>query len=200
MNTYFKSFVTLGHEPVTTTYNPKDNSRTICQTLGEVLESGKIEPNTTHSQLDKRLCVSFLTQGYEGTYRPEGLIFQTEQNPDYHVPFDLMALTSSKTFTSSDYYKPFLRDSEQFQYKTLSEMLEHFPISNFAIQALNKFRQENGLTLIDERSMGYNECCFTQKVIIRPRAIIGTSQTYQELALRYNVPLYRSVEEYKRSN
>ena len=172
-------------------------SRKNCQTLEQVLASKELLPNTTHSQLEKRLCVSALIPGYMGTYRPEGLIFQTNHSPEYVVPFDMMALTSGRTFSSVDYDAQFLDGSEHFKYSTIDEMLKQFPSAEMAVKGLNAFRKERGLKPVNEKTMNYNECCFTSPVHILPVAIIGRGSEYQDIAERHNIPLYESMEEFR---
>lgn len=198
MNNYFKSFVTMEQLPVTTTYDPDTNSRRTCQTLQEILETGTIKPNTTHSQLRKRLCVSLIHDGYKGVYRSEGLVFATEEKPGYAVPFDLMTLTSGKSFTSADYSHRFLDGSEVFRYESIDKMLRDYPYSEKAVRDLNKFRQQNGLDPVDDMALNYNECCFEEDVQIRPIALIGKSRAYHELSRKYDLPLYGAFEDYSR--
>jgi hypothetical protein len=198
MNTYFKSLVTMEHSPVTTTYDSETNSRRTCQTLQEILDTNTIKPNTTHSQLKKRLCVSLIDTGYKGVYRPEGLVFETEERPDYAVPFDLMALTSGVSFTSADYNHGFLNGSEKFKYGSIDEMLGDYPDSEKAIRDLNAFRRQNGLKPVDAKTMNYTECCFERDVPIRPVAIIGRSSTYHELAKKYGIWACETFEEFSK--
>jgi hypothetical protein len=193
---YFKSFVTMEHMPVTTTYDPKTNSRQTCQTLIEILDTKIIRPNTAHSELKKRLCASLIHKGYQGTYRPEGLVFKTNSNPNYAIPFDIMALTNGKTFTSTDYYRKFLKGSQKFHCDTVDEMLAKYPTSNKAIVALNEFRRKHKLKAINPNSMNYNECCFTNEIKIIPIALIGQSYKYKELANQYNIPIYESSHDF----
>lgn len=193
---YFKSFVTMEHQPITTTYDPDTKSRRACQSLVEVLETRQIKPNTVHSQLEKRLCASALLPGYAGTYRPEGLVFETDVSPAFVVPFDLMALTNGKTCTSSDYYDQFMQGSERFRYGRLDLMLKDFPDSRSAVQSLDLFRQEHGLDPMPKESMDYNECCFTKDVPIRPIAIIGQTHTYLAISEKYAVPRFGSIDEF----
>lgn len=198
--TYFKSFVTMEHMPVTTTYEPLENSRKTCQTLAEILEKNIMTPNTAHSQLKKRLCVSLLHEGYLGTYRPEGFIFETNHNPNYAVPFDMMALTNGETFTSADYNRKFLNGFQKYQYTNVDDLLAKYPASDKAIDALNEFRKKYDLKAIEKNSMNYNECCFIKDIKITPVAIIGQGCKYQELAKKYNIPIYGSIRDFYKNN
>ncbi len=191
---YFKSFG--GNELTTTTYNPNAGKRTICQTLDQVLSTKVIKPNTTHSKLPNRLCVSLITQGFQGSYRPEGVIFSTTQKPNYCSPFDLMALTDGTTFTSSDFNSSFLKGSERFVFSDPTQMRSYFPNSDCSIKALNEFRRLNGLGEIKYEEMKYNEFCFNNKVEIVPIAVVGTSQGIKDLSEKYGLLVYGSVKEY----
>jgi hypothetical protein len=196
MDIYFKSFVILGHQPVTTTYNPETKSRTTCQTLNEVIETKTIKPNTKHATLKQRLCASLLCSGYSGSYRPEGIVFETEARPNYAAPFDMMTLTTGKTFTSSDYDSEFIPGSEKFIYNNIEKMLEDYPEASKGLKELNDFRKQNGLEEIDEVSMKYNECCFENNIAIKPVAIIGKSQIYRALARTYGLQRFDTLQQY----
>jgi hypothetical protein len=198
MNTYFKSFVTIEHQPVTTIYNPEKDSRKTCQTLSQVLHQGVIEPNTVHSELEKRLCVSLMTNKYTGTYRPEGIVFATSVKPDYVVPFDMMTLTTGKTFTSSDFHSKFLRGYKKFVYDSIDSMLEENPDPKSTLTKLNEFRKSNGLEEIEKDTMNYNECCFNEKVQIVPIALIGSGPEYKKLSREHNIPLFNTYEEFSK--
>jgi hypothetical protein len=198
MTTYFKSLVTMEHSPITTTYDPATNSRRICQDLKEILDSKHIKPNTVHSQLEKRLCASAIVPGYTGTYRPEGILFETDAPPGYVIPFDLMALTDGKTFTSADYHDSFMEGSGRFKFSSIEEMVGRYPDSGSAVDALNAFRKENGLEAINPGTMTYNECCFLEDVRIRPVALIGQGRAYDELSKEHGIPLFSSMKQYQR--
>lgn len=195
MKIYFKSFVTLDHQLVTTTYIPEMDARQICQTLEEVLQTRVLKPNTRHSQLRKRLCTSLICEGYPNTYRPEGLLYTTTNEPTYVVPFDMMALTAGQTMSSADYYHGFLPGFGRFRYASIEEMLKQYPDSARAIQALNQFREKYGLSCIEEETMRYNECCFDSEIKITPLALIGSNEMYKALAMRYNLPHYLNISE-----
>ena len=195
MKTYFKSLVTIDHHPVTMTYEPEIDARRICQTLEEVLEIKEVKPNTRHSQLQKRLCTSLICEGYPSTYRPEGLLFTTEIEPDYVVPFDMMALTTGETMSSVDYYSGFLPGFARFQYRRVEEMLKLYPDSETAIQELNIFREKYGLSLVDKKTMRYNECCFNSEIKITPLALVGSIEMYRGLAIRYDLAHYKTIQD-----
>ncbi len=195
---YFKSFEQHGPEHELTSYNPHTKKRFTSQTLTGALAEKVIYPNTTHTYLPPRLCVSRPTQEYLGSYRPEGMIFETEQQPLLSTPFDLMAITTGKTFTSQDYNAKFLEGSEQFVFSNVEDMLRVHPTAETALQTLNTFREQHGLPAVDLETMQYNECCFFEEVHIQPLALIGTSEDITSLARTYNLPVYANIKEYLR--
>ncbi len=195
MTTYFKSFTQEQQVPMLRTYDPTTSRYYCSQTLPEIINSQTITPNTVHSQLPKRLCVSHLTQEYQGTYRSQGLFFQTAQPLSYAAPFDLMTLTTGKSFTSSDYLDQFISGHEQFRVESLEQLFQQFPNSSLAIEALNLFREQHGVTPIDPNRLRYNECCFEQDIKITPVALVGPSEIYRPLAIHYNLPHYETPQD-----
>lgn len=196
---YFKSFGRrqTGLPLETSRLNPETGVLSTCQTLIDVLHQHAIRPNTVHHVLKDRLSVSVPTHGYSGAYRPEGVLFTTEQQPAYGSPFDLMALTYGKTFTSQDYGSDFLPGHEDFVFTDLKRMERQFSSSMHALAAVNKLRKSCDLAPLDE-SRGYNEFCFEDTVSIEPVALIGTSDEITRLSDEHGLKRYDSVESYLR--
>jgi len=163
-----------------------------CQTLNEIVSTQTIKPNTKHTELKQRLCVSAITSEYCETYRPEGIVFETTDNPSYAVPFDLMMLTKGITFTSSDYNASFLPKYQKLVYSDVKKMLKITP--EIALKKLNEFRKESGLEEVATKK--YNEVCFEKEIKIIPKALIGTSKETKDIASKYNLPHYTTIKEY----
>ena len=138
---YFKSLINADNMYQTMTFNPKQNHGITCQVVNDILKYKTLKPNTDHNELNKRLCVSLITTEYNKTYRPEGLVFTTDEEPEYCIPFDLMALTNGKTFTSCDYSSKFLEGHRIFLFKTINEMISKYQNPEKAIEGLNSFRK-----------------------------------------------------------
>ncbi len=198
MTLYFKSLGIENNSPVITSYNPNNDIHEIHQTLNEILISKTISPNTSHSQIKKRLCVTAIIPGYKGTYRPEGIIFQTEIKPDFVVPFDIITLTPSDKFTSKQFEKQMLKESEFFIFPDIESMQEKFPTSKIAIKTLNEFREKHNLSKINENKMSYNECCFHDEIKIQPIALIGTNQIFQKIGKEFKIPVYKTIEDWQK--
>jgi len=197
---YFRSFGKRKESlPLETSIlDPISGTRLTCQTLSEVLKHRIIRPNTRHHSLKDRLSASLPTQGFPGTYRPQGILFTTEQRPDYCVPFDLMALTYGKTFTSQDYGSDFLPGHERFVFPDFEAMEEQFPNSREALEALNTLREAHGLAPLD-RDRIYNEVCFEDAVGIQPVALVGTSPELIDLSRQHRIKRYGSMDGYLRA-
>jgi hypothetical protein len=197
--TYMKSFELVDGIAQTRTYVPEEGKRVICQNLDDALDRKQLLPNTRHAQLPQRLSVSAISSHYPGAYRPQGIIFTTAEDPAYCIPFDLLALTDSRDFTSEEYQKKFLPHSEQFIFKTVEAMLATYPSAEDALRALNTFRKTHPLEPIAHTTRSYNECCFEQPIRILPLAIIGNDPLMQKIANNHHLPLYASVAEYLRN-
>ena len=196
--TYFKGMA-RGKSGVleTSTADLATGVRSSCQTLPDIISTRKIEVHTAHIHLPKRLCVSHPIEGFSEGYHPEGLVFKTMRQPTYCVPFDLLALTTSDTFTSEDYNAEFLPDYHKFVFPTLEAMNLRYTSSEQAIKDLNQFRESHGFKPIEGKSMRYNEVCFEgDAVSILPVALIGSSQEIRTLASSNGLENYETIEKY----
>ncbi len=194
-NIYFKSFRKGDTSLETSMLDPNTNTTLTCQTLNDILRQRTIKPNTHHHALPTRLSVSCLTPNFPGAYRPEGLLFTTEQSPAYCVPFDLMALTNGKTFTAQDHSSDFLQGYARFMFTDFESMTRTFQTSSHALNALTKFRRDHGLNSLDQRR-NYNEVCFENEIKIEPLALVGDSVEIKALCWENQMKRYDSVEEY----
>ncbi len=194
---YFKSFRKReSNAPLESTiFDSETKSLSTCQTLDEVLNHNLLKTNTHHHILANRLSVSLPTNHFPGVYRPEGVLFTTNQRPSYCLPFDLMALTKGTKFSHEDYGSDFLEGYENFVFPDFESMSRDFPNSRQAITALNDFRESHGLNPI-EQEIDYNELCFEQDVEIRPVALVGESPEIKNLAWRYKIKNHDSMEAY----
>ncbi|MFH0987878.1 MAG: hypothetical protein V1763_00715 [Parcubacteria group bacterium] len=66
------------------------------QTLENILATKTIRPNTKSFGQKKRLSTTILCENYTKTYRPQGIIFQTNMKPNYVLPFDLVLLSNAE--------------------------------------------------------------------------------------------------------
>jgi hypothetical protein len=193
MNTFFKSMVNDAGILQIRTYDPKKRVAKKSQTLESIIKNGRILPNTVHHSLPKRLSASLITSGYTATYRPEGLLFETDEQPDYAVPFDLMALADHHGKPDSDYTSKLLNGHEQFVFASTKEMLEHYPTSSDALKALNAFRDSHDK---QPKTSEHNECVFQRAIAIRPIGIVGTSDEVRAIAAKHGLPRYGKIQEY----
>ena len=92
MNTYFVKSFEEDHSTKTLVGKKKKTF----QTLGNILSTLKIKPNTKSFGQKLRLSTTILHERYRKTYRPQGVIFQTEAKPDYVLPFDLVLLSNAE--------------------------------------------------------------------------------------------------------
>ena len=174
-------------------FDPRSNTHTTWQTLRDVVEQRWLERNTPHRALRTRLSVSRPTPGFPGMYRPEGILFTTDQSPAYCVPFDMMALTRGRTLTSRDYADKFLPGYEKFVFPDFEAMTEAFPTYRQALESLNDFRASHGLTPVN---VSYNEVCFEEDVKIEPVAVVGTSLALKAVGWDHKLKRYADVDTY----
>ena len=194
---YFKSFCRrkVGLPLEISTLDPTKHSVSTSQTLREVLEQRIISPNTRHHALPNRLSVSLPTPDFPGVYRPEGILFATDNPLTYCVPFDLMALTNGSTYTSHDYGSDFLLGFQDFVFQDFRSMTDSFSNSKLALEALNAFRESHGLAKPNKK-MDYNEICFENDITIEPLGLIGTSSEISGLSWDHKIKRYDSMDQY----
>lgn len=193
--TYFKSLATVGSSLATETYDPHNRQRHICQTVEDLLGKGVMLPNTVHNELSPRLCVSLPTTNYNDSYRPEGLLFAIDKNPDYCSPIDLMALTDGKSLTSSDYNSKFVPGAKELIFDSVDKMLAAYPAQEEALLKLNSLRRRCGLEEFTSLPL-YNECCFEEAVNISPVALVGRSDVTLKTAEDFSLPNYSTLQNY----
>jgi len=194
-NIYFKSLEPVGKGLGIKTYNFNGDSKEVFQTLRGIIKTRILKTNTKHSQLKDRLCVSLPTNTYTGGYRPEGILFTTEQIPDYCSPIDLMALTSGETFTSSDYNGKFIKRSSELIFDSVESMFANYRSPEEAREKVVKLRNAVGLKPL-ERRFSYNECCFEKNVKINPIGLVGQSNAIAETARKTRLMVYPSIKTF----
>jgi len=197
---YFKSFRENGTGSLELVTPDGSGGVMVSQALEDVLQEGVLRPNSDHSQLSRRLSTSRVSWGYPGVYRQNGLLFTTETEPDYHVPFDLIALTKQEAFDSGYHESEFLPGCQKFVFDEYSSMMARFPSSQEAVKELNGFREKSGLPAIPSEEMKYNECCFTKPIDIKPVALVGCSDHIKDLGKDFGIVNYPSMPSYVYAN
>lgn len=205
MNTYFvKSF-----EEDFSTKTLVDKKKVTFQTLDDIVTSKIIKPNTKSFGQKKRLSTTILHENYTKTYRPQGIIFQTAEKPNYVIPFDLVLLSDAEKMVVH-YYRikenlhlyynhKLIEGFDSFVYKDIDKMIKKFDSPKKAWEALNDFRQKNGYEVLPEskyRLAEYNEAVFEKQVKITPVALFGYRSSARTLAKKYNLPHFVSAKDF----
>jgi hypothetical protein len=164
----------------------------VSQPLRQILESGIVLPNTNHTILPKRLCVSFVCGWYAGaSYRPNGIYFATYNRPDFCCPVDVMNLTMDPKNTSCTNESEFIPGYQKLFYGSVDEMVKEASCPVNAEILVNKFRAENGQEKISTSS--YNECCFYSPVRVKPLALYGPEA--KEIAEEFGIDYYPEIHK-----
>lgn len=167
----------------------------ICQKVEDIVLSKKILPNTFSFKQKKRLSTTILSDNYLKTYRPQGIIFETNDKPDYILPFDLVLLSDveklvSKYYRIKDnlhfYYNHKLIDGyESFIFKNFDSMIKTISSPKIAWKKIKDFRLKNKLGLLENskyKLVEYNEAVFLKPIKITPVALFGYKKETRELA------------------
>ena len=205
--TFFKSMANIGSEDSptlgTSTYMPEYKNKFTCQYLTDILHTDIIIPNTYHGSMKTRLCVSAPDKEFNGSYRPEGILFETEQQPDYCCPVDLMALMNTESTDSSNYDSEFLEYSKRMIFDNLKDMFElddrNYVTPERTLAGLNEVRKAAGLKPVS-KTFCYNECGFFSPVSIKPVGLVGNSIEIYKLADKYYLPVYRDIKAFVNPN
>lgn len=197
-NMYFKSLNLIEGDLVTMKQG-QESSKRIYQALGNMIDKGIVKANTKHGQLKDRLCVSVITNSYNGSYRPEGILFRADREPDYCSPVDLMALTNGKTFTASDYNSKFFGRSKELVFGSVESMLFAYGSPNEAHKKLVEIRDSYGLES-PKNPFLYNECCFEGDVKITLVGLVGKSDAIAEAARKSGLVVYPTMKTFIKYN
>lgn len=179
------------------------------QSVQNILETGKIRPNTKSFGKQSRLACSIISPNYLKTYRSQGLIFQTKAKPDIIYPFDLVLLTDAKKVIVQyyrikdklgEYYAhKLIKGSEKFVFKDFQSMLKQFPSTQAMWNAVNKFRQKAGyppLHKAKKRLVGYCEVIFHKPIKIKPVAVYGYTKLSRDIARRNKLPHFALAKKF----
>jgi hypothetical protein len=179
------------------------------QTLENILSTKTIKPNTKSFGQKRRLSTTILHKNYTKTYRPQGIIFQTQVRPNYVMPFDLVLLSDAKEIVVH-YYRiknnlhvyynhKLIEGYEKFIFKNMDLMLKKYESPRAAWKELNTFRVAHGHAVLPRskyRLVEYNEAVFLKPVKMEPVALFGYRKQTKILAKRYNLKYFRSAREF----
>jgi hypothetical protein len=201
---YVKSF-----EEDFTTKSLKGNKKVSFQSISEIVKTKKIKPNTKSFGRKRRLSCTILGKNYNKTYRPQGIIFQTREKPDYIFPFDLVLLGATeriivyyyriKNNLHIYYNHKLISGFEQFIFKNFNSMIKKYPSSEKVWVAVNKFRKKNNFRALPRkkfRLVEYNEATFHRIIRIKPIAIFGYRKETARIAKKLNLPHYVSAKHF----
>lgn len=186
-----------------------DGKKTSFQSIEDAVKTKVIKPNTISFGVEQRLSTTILSKNYTKSYRPQGLIFETFQKPDYVLPFDLVVLSDVDNVLVH-YYR--IKDNihfyynhqliggfENFIFKDMKSMLKKFPTPEHAWKAVNAFRVKNGYKKLPQskkRLFHYNEAVFHTNVKIKPIAVFGYKKEARMKAKKLGLQYYRSANEF----
>lgn len=156
-----------------------------------------------------RLATTILHKNYLKTYRPQGLIFQTNEKPKYVLPFDLVLLSKSnkivvhyyriKNQLHEFYNHELIEGFEKFIFDDFEKLIESFPSPQSAWEEVNRFRKLHGYSVLPKqkyRLVEYDEAVFTKPIKIRPVAIFGYRSETRELARKLGLHCYVSAKDF----
>ena len=185
----------------------KKKKKVTFQTLQNIIKTKTIKPNTKSFGRQRRLSCTVLSDHYTKTYRPHGIISQTNENPDHILPFDLVLLSATEKIVVH-YYRiknnlhvyynhTLIPGFEKFIFKDLKSIIKKYPSPIIAWREVNKFRKKNGFKALPQtkfRLAEYNEAVFHKTIKIRPVAIFGYRSETRRIAKALNLPCFVSAK------
>ncbi len=185
----------------------KGNQKVTFQTIEQIIKTNKIRPNTKSFGYKRRLACSILVNGYVKTYRAQGIIFKTEDKPDYIAPFDIVLLARTDNIIVQ-YYRiennlhlyynhELIPGYKKFIFKDVKDMVKHIHNSGVAWKKVNEFRIEAGHKQLSKqkyRLVQYNEVIFHKPIKIKPVAIFGYTKEARKMAKKFGLPCFRSAK------
>jgi hypothetical protein len=181
------------------------------QSMEEIIESGVLEPNTMSFGQNKRLSFTELHDNYTETYRERGIIFQSDDHPDYILPFDMSVLAkieNEEVVVLYDdiedklhvyYNMNLIPGFEKFMFKDSDKMFEEIPSPEVAFEMINKFRVENGFDKLSEdkfKLFQYNEAVVTKPIKLTIVGLFGELEEIKKLAEKHHLPYFKSAKEF----
>jgi hypothetical protein len=182
------------------------------QTIQNILDTRTIQPNTHSFGQEKRLACTFLHDNYLKTYRAQGLIFQTQQKPDFIYPFDIVLLSEAEKIVVQ-YYRiqhqlhlhynhELIPGFERFIFDDIPALLKKYPTQETLMDDINRFRTEHGHGIVPKQKrklIEYNEVIFHDPVEITPVAIFGYRSAARNIAREYGLPHFTSAKKFYES-
>jgi hypothetical protein len=183
------------------------------QTIDNIIKTNTIRLNTKSFGRKRRLACSLLHKNYLKTYRPQGIIFQTDNKPDFIYPFDLVLLSDAEKIVVH-YYRiknnlhiyynhNLIPGFEKFVFKDANKMLKKFSSPQKAWNSVNKFRVEHKYGALPRqkyRLVEYNEVIFYKPVKIKPVALFGYRKHARKIANKYGLPCFATAKEFYKKN
>jgi len=183
------------------------------QSVENIIKTKNIKLNTKSFGRERRLSTTILHKNYTKTYRPQGIIFQTKNKPEYVSPFDLVLLSNTKNIIVH-YYRiknnihfyynhELIPGFEKFLFKDLNKMINKYPSPRQAWNDVNKFRMAHGHTKLLKqkyRLVEYNEAVFHKDLKIKPIALFGYRKEAREKAKKLGLPYYVTAKKFCEKN
>ena len=184
-------------------------NKVIYQTIQDMVKTKTIKPNTLSFGTQRRLAGTILDKNYTKTYRPHGIIFQTDDKPDQVLPFDLVLLSATdniivhyyriKNNLHIYYSHKLIPGFEKFIFKDFESMIKEIPSPKIAWELVNDFRRAKGykqLPISKYRLVEYNEVIFHRPIKIRPIAIYGYRKETKMISKEVGLPCYVSAKDF----
>ncbi len=179
------------------------------QTVYDIVRSKTIKPNTKSFGRKRRLSCTILDQHYTKTYRPHGIVFQTDEEPDHIFPFDMVLLSATdkiivhyyriKNNLHVYYNHRLISGFEKFIFKDFRTMIRAIPSPQAAWKEANTFRIMHGYPELPSskyRLAEYNEAVFNKVVRIRPIALFGYRKETRTIAKELGLPYFVSAKQF----
>jgi len=179
------------------------------QSASDIVKRKIINPNTKSFGRRKRLSCTILDDNYLKTYRPQGIIFQTDEKPDYILPFDLVLLGATdqiivhyyriKNNLHLYYNHSLIPRFETFFFKDFASLKKKYSSPMRAWKAVNVFRKKKGFNVLPKqkfRLVEYNEAVYHRPIRIKPVAIFGYRKETSRISEKLNLPHYVSVKHF----
>jgi hypothetical protein len=187
----------------------KGKKKVSFQSIENMIKTKTIKPNTKSFSKEKRLACTLLDKNYLKTYRPQGIIFQTNAKPNEIYPFDMVLLSNAKKIVVQ-YYRiknnlhlyynhNLIPGFEKFIFKDYKTMLLKIKSPRVAWRLVNDFRVKNNFDKLPKekyRLVEYNEIVFTKPIKIKPIAIFGYKKESRNLAKKLKLKHYISAKSF----
>ncbi len=125
--------------------------------------------------IQKAVYTSYVSERFQYTYKPRGIVFETETLPAYVLPLNSVALQDLYTYLKTEKGMPRVDAVKLVREKFVFERVERMNSMGDTNYFVSEYEKLRGTQLPEEER--YTEIIFPKSIQIAPRAFFGFSES-----------------------